>query len=95
MASDFLRSMAPSRELLDILVCPETREPLLYFPEGDPRDGGDPFLFCPASRLVYRIDDGIPVMLVEEAARVEEADAKRLAAAAAARQRAAASASER
>jgi uncharacterized protein len=76
--------MAPSRELLDILVCPETREPLLYFPEGDPRDGGDPFLFCPASRLIYRIDDGIPVMLVEEAARVGEADAKRLAAAASA-----------
>ena len=74
--------MAPSRELLDILVCPESREPLLYFPEGDPADGGEPFLFCPASRLRYRIDDDIPVMLVDEATRVTEEEAERLARAA-------------
>jgi uncharacterized protein len=74
----FALAMAPSRELLEILVCPESREPLLYFPDGDPRDGGEPFLFCPASRLLYRIDDDVPVMLVEEAVRVSEAEAERL-----------------
>lgn len=53
--------------LLEILVCPSSRAPLLYFePEG--------FLFCPESRLRYRIEDGVPVMLVEEA---EELDAAR------------------
>ena len=71
--------MALSRELLEILVCPESREPLIYFPDGDPRDGGAPFLFCPASRLAYRIDDDIPVMLVEEATRMSPSEATRLA----------------
>jgi uncharacterized protein len=72
--------MAPSRELLEILVCPESRQPLLHFPNGDPDKGGEPFLFCPASRLVYRIHEGIPVMLVEEATRASDAEAERLAA---------------
>jgi uncharacterized protein len=75
--------MAPSRELLEILVCPEAREPLLYFSDGDPQGGGEPFLLCPASRLAYRIDDGIPVMLVEEATRLSQSDVERLASAAA------------
>jgi uncharacterized protein YbaR (Trm112 family) len=52
--------------LLEILVCPSSRAPLLYFePEG--------FLFCPESRLRYRIEDGVPVMLVEEAEELDEA----------------------
>jgi uncharacterized protein YbaR (Trm112 family) len=57
--------------LTEILVCPESKEPLLYFePEG--------FLYCPASRLKYRIEDDIPVLLVEEAERVPEEEARRL-----------------
>ena len=74
--------MALSSELLSILVCPESREALLYFPEGDPQGGGAPFLFCVASRLKYRVDDDIPVMLVDEAERVEPEEAERLAEAA-------------
>jgi uncharacterized protein YbaR (Trm112 family) len=35
-------------------------------------------LFCPASRLRYRIDGGIPILLVEEAERLEEEEAARL-----------------
>ena len=59
--------MALDPRLLEILVCPSSRAPLIYFePEG--------FLFCPESRLRYRIEDGVPVMLVEEA---EELDAAR------------------
>ena len=47
-------------QLLEILVCPRSKKPLLYFERED-------FLFCPDSRLKYRIEDGVPVMLVEEA----------------------------
>jgi len=59
--------VALDSRLLEILVCPRSHGRLLYFePEG--------FLFCPESRLRYRIEDGVPVMLVEEA---EELDAAR------------------
>jgi uncharacterized protein YbaR (Trm112 family) len=72
--------MAVAKELLDILVCPESREPLLYFPAAE---GRDEFLLCPGSRLKYRVDDGIPVMLIEEAERLDAAEVARLVAAAA------------
>jgi len=52
-------------QLLEILVCPESKKPLVYF-----EDEG--FLFCPDSRLKYRIDDDIPVMLVDEAERLDD-----------------------
>lgn len=64
--------MPLARELLDVLVCPKSKQPLLYFE-------ADGFLFCPASRLKYRIDDGVPVLLVDEAAAVSEAEAAQLA----------------
>ena len=58
--------MALDPQLLEILVCPSSRGRLLYFePEG--------FLFCPESRLRYRIEDGVPVMLVEEAEELDPA----------------------
>ena len=59
--------------LLEILVCPESKQPLLYFESEN-------FLFCPESRLKYRIEDDIPVMLVEEAERLGEAEAAALVA---------------
>lgn len=65
--------MALDPVLLEILVCPESKKPLLYFEE-------EHFLFCPESRLKYRIEDDIPVMLIEEAERVDEAEAERLVA---------------
>ena len=55
-------------DLVEILACPRTKQPLIYFPRGETdRDEADGFLVCPASRLRYRIDDGVPVMLPEEA----------------------------
>ncbi len=63
--------MALDPELLDILVCPESKQPLIYFEE-------DGFLFCPESKLKYRVDDGIPVMLIEEAERLSDEDAQAL-----------------
>jgi uncharacterized protein YbaR (Trm112 family) len=56
-------------ELLDVLVCPKSKQPLIYFPRGEAdRDEADGFLLCPASRLRYAVQDGVPVMLVDEAA---------------------------
>ena len=60
--------------LLEVLVCPKSKQPLIYFPRGEAdRDEADAFLLCPASRLRYPIQDGVPVMLVEEAASVDAA----------------------
>ena len=68
------------RELTEILVCPKSKQPLIYFPRGeDDRDEAAGFLFCPASRLRYRIDQGVPVLLVDEASEVAAGDAERLA----------------
>ena len=70
--------MSLDPELLDILVCPESRKPLLYFAD-------EQFLFCPDSCLKYRVEDGIPVMLVEEAERLSEEQGQALVARAPAR----------
>jgi uncharacterized protein YbaR (Trm112 family) len=67
--------MTMATELLDILVCPASKKPLLHFPaEGDAPE----FLFCAESRLRYRIDDGVPVMLVDEAVRLSDAEVAKL-----------------
>jgi len=51
--------------LLEILACPEDKGPLLYF-------RADGFLYNPRLKRRYRIDDGVPVMLVEEAQAVAD-----------------------
>ncbi|KAA8969745.1 Trm112 family protein [Mycobacterium sp.] len=55
--------------LLDILVCPADRGPLLLI--------GD-VLYNPRLRRAYRIDDGIPVLLVDEARDVDDDEHTRL-----------------
>ena len=58
--------------LLEVLVCPKSKQPLIYFPRGEAdRDETDGFLLCPASRLRYPIRDGVPVMLIDEATPVD------------------------
>jgi uncharacterized protein YbaR (Trm112 family) len=57
-------------ELLELLRCPESREKLIYFPAGE--QDGEEFLFCPSSRLKYRVEGDIPVMLIDEAERLDE-----------------------
>jgi uncharacterized protein YbaR (Trm112 family) len=47
-------------KLLDILVCPLCKGPLLY-------RKAEQELICKSCRLVYPIKDDIPVMLEEEA----------------------------
>ena len=66
-------------DLLDILVCPKSKQPLIYFPKGEAGDDDkNEFLFCPASRLRYRIEDGVAVLLVDEAEELAAGDADRL-----------------
>jgi uncharacterized protein len=59
--------------LLDILVCPADRGPLLLVDEGRQ-------LYNPRLRRAYRIDDGIPVLLVDEARDVDDEEHARLTA---------------
>ncbi|MBU1215276.1 MAG: Trm112 family protein [Gammaproteobacteria bacterium] len=47
-------------KLLDILVCPLCKSPLLY-------RKAEQELICKADRLAYPIQDDIPVMLADEA----------------------------
>jgi uncharacterized protein YbaR (Trm112 family) len=69
--------LAPS--LVDVLVCPKSKQPLVYFPRGEAdRDAAQAFLLCPASRLRYRVEEGVPVLLVEEATELSDADVDRL-----------------
>ncbi|MFQ5514516.1 MAG: Trm112 family protein [Myxococcota bacterium] len=51
-------------ELLAILVCPRCKGGLEVRRNAE---GEEAFLDCPACRLAYPVEDGIPVMLVEEA----------------------------
>ncbi|MCK4547945.1 MAG: Trm112 family protein [Candidatus Eisenbacteria sp.] len=52
------------RNLLDILACPGCKGPLTY--EAD-RNA----LVCDACRLRFRIEDDIPIMLLDEAEKIE------------------------
>jgi uncharacterized protein YbaR (Trm112 family) len=53
------------KKLLEILVCPLCKGPLEY-------DRKAAELICKADRLAYPIRDDIPVMLEEEARRLDE-----------------------
>ncbi|CAN5301178.1 hypothetical protein BH11MYX1_BH11MYX1_11250 [soil metagenome] len=59
--------------------CPKSHEPLLYFPLGESnQDEAQAFYLCPASRLRYRVDRGIPVFLLEEATELATPEVDRL-----------------
>jgi len=53
--------------LLEILVCPVCKGPLVYRKEAQE-------LICKPDRLAYAVRDGIPVMLEEEARRLDPAE---------------------
>jgi hypothetical protein len=50
-----------SPDLLDLLVCPQCKGDLEY------RPGPVESLVCHACRLVYSVEDDIPIMLIDEA----------------------------
>jgi len=51
-------------KLLEILVCPLTKAPLRY-------DAEKSELISDKAKLAYPIRDGIPIMLIEEARKLE------------------------
>ncbi len=53
------------RKLLEILVCPLTKSPLDYDAEAQE-------LISRQARLAFPIRDGIPIMLVDEARRLDD-----------------------
>ena len=57
--------------LLEVLACPSDKGPLLYLADED-------ILYNPRIRLRYRVEDGIPVMLVEEAETLDDDEHRRL-----------------
>ena len=69
--------MALDPKLLEILACPEDKGPLLYFVDED-------ILYNPRLKRRYAIRDDIPIMLIDEAETVSDAEHDRLVAKAAA-----------
>jgi uncharacterized protein YbaR (Trm112 family) len=57
--------------LLEILVCPQTKGPLVYKPEANE-------LLSKKARLAYPVRDGIPIMLIEEARALSDEEVNRL-----------------
>jgi uncharacterized protein YbaR (Trm112 family) len=51
-------------ELLEILACPKCKGELRL-------STGETELRCEKCRLIYRIDDGIPILLIDEASSYE------------------------
>jgi uncharacterized protein YbaR (Trm112 family) len=60
-------SSAIDPRLLEILVCPLCKGPLVYRKEAAE-------LVCKADRLAYPIKDGIPVMLEDDARKLDPAE---------------------
>lgn len=65
--------MALDDKLLAILACPEDRGPLYLIADEE-------LLLNPRLGRAYRIVDDIPIMLIDEAIALDDAEAKRLAA---------------
>jgi uncharacterized protein YbaR (Trm112 family) len=57
--------------LLDVLACPLDKGALLWFADED-------ILYNPRLHKSYRVDDGVPILLVEEATDVSDAEHERL-----------------
>ncbi|MBO0854432.1 MAG: Trm112 family protein [Nocardia sp.] len=62
------RTLDPT--LLDLLACPQDRGPLSLVRDS----GGNSVLYNPRLRRAYPIDNGIPVLLTDEARDVDAAE---------------------
>ncbi|RDI65677.1 Trm112 family protein [Nocardia pseudobrasiliensis] len=56
--------------LLSLLACPQDKGPLSLVHDA----AGDSLLYNPRLRRAYRIDNGIPVLLIDEAREVTDAE---------------------
>lgn len=57
--------------LIEVLACPEDKGPLLWFDDENR-------LYNPRLRRSYEVRDGIPIMLIDEATTVSDAEHERL-----------------
>ncbi|MBL4588663.1 MAG: Trm112 family protein [Alphaproteobacteria bacterium] len=62
--------MSMDSKFLEILVCPKTKEPLRYDAEAQE-------LISDRAGLAYPIRDGIPIMLPEEARKLDGSEKKK------------------
>ncbi len=69
--------MALDPKLLEILACPDDKGSLLYFEDENS-------LLNPRLKRLYRIEDDIPLMLIDESEIVSDEEAARMVAKAAA-----------
>jgi len=65
--------MSLDSRLLEILACPVDKQGLLYFSDEET-------LYNPRLKKAYRVHEGIPVMLPDEASDVDDAEHTRLVA---------------
>jgi uncharacterized protein YbaR (Trm112 family) len=63
--------MALDPQLLEILACPDDKGPLYYLEDEDA-------LYNPRLKRRYDVRDGIPIMLVDEATTVDDAEHERV-----------------
>jgi uncharacterized protein YbaR (Trm112 family) len=56
--------MTIAKDLLDILACPKCHQPVELNPQGTG-------LICDSCKLLFRIEDDIPIMLIDEAEPLE------------------------
>ncbi len=63
--------MALDPKLLEILACPQDKGPLLYFAD-------ESALYNPRLRRRYDVRDDIPIILIDEARDVDDAEHARL-----------------
>jgi uncharacterized protein YbaR (Trm112 family) len=66
-----MSDMTLDPKLLEILACPEDKGPLLYFES-------EQSLYNPRLHRRYDIRDDIPIMLIDEATTVDDAEHARL-----------------
>ena len=58
-------------QLLEVLVCPQTKGPLVY-------DRDNKELLSKKARLAFPIRDGVPIMLIDEARALSDEEEARL-----------------
>jgi uncharacterized protein YbaR (Trm112 family) len=63
--------MALDPTLLEILACPDDKGPLLYFED-------ESSLYNPRLKRRYKVEDDIPILLIEDAETVDDAEHERL-----------------
>jgi uncharacterized protein len=63
--------MSLDPQLLEVLACPEDKGPLLYLED-------EAALYNPRLRRRYVVEDDIPVMLIDEAQAVDDAEHDRI-----------------